>query len=436
MRKSGFYIILVLCIVAVVLIWFTQKKLYKSEGITLHVINQSRWEKTIEHAVEEWNRENPDSQVVLNQLIIGYSQLRNKLITSCGAGHPPDISILDGVWLAEFAEKGHLTAFDKIAPEWYTNDYINDFFEVFQKGDTYSGHLWGIRTQTDMALLWYRKDWLENEHLTSPETWDDLVRIAKHFQKSKVRARYGNSTFPLALPLGQKARETLVYQLLPLFWSNGGAVLEEGKLVLRSENNINTLQFLKDLVHAYKVVSPEAVSFEWDKAMKLLGTGKAVMAFGGSYEKRMIQEVSGWDDEEFLKYVGYTLIPKGPDGERSTTAGGMCYVVYKDSPHKRLAFEIVKRATSSRIMEEFLMETSQHPPRKSIAQRLSKEKNPFLAETAQYLYHARTRPNFPKYSRMSDILQEMVENVIQDGVAPEGCITEASNKIEVLMGSE
>jgi multiple sugar transport system substrate-binding protein len=429
-------IMVLLCIAAVALIIFFQKRFAREGGVVLNVINQSRWAGTIEQAVAEWNRENPDSPVVLKQLVIGYSQLRNKLITSCGAGHPPDISILDGVWLAEFSQRGHLAPLDEIDSSWYVNDYKADFFKVFQKGDTYDGHLWGIRTQTDMALLWYRKDWLAAEGLSAPQTWDDLIETSKYFQKSDVREIYGNSAFPLALPLGQKARETLVYQLLPLFWSNSGEILHEGELVLDSQNNVETLTFLKKLVHTYKVVSPEAVSFEWDQAMRLLATGKAAMAFGGSYEKRMIQEVSGWDESEFLQHVGYTLIPAGPQGEHSTTAGGMCYVVYQGSINKKLALDIVKRATSLTIMEDFLLETSQHPPRISIANRLNDKKNPFLAETAQYLYHAKTRPNFPEYSRMSDILQEMVENAIQEDADPAACISGTSQKITKLMESD
>lgn len=435
MRK--YYVIMIvigILIVGGLSYWFITKKPEEQVPITMKVINQSRWSKTIERAVKEWNDEHPEQKVSLDQLIIGYPQLRNKLITACGAGRPPDISILDSVWQSEFAQAGHLAALDEVDPQWYSDDYKKDFFSVFQRGDTFNGHLWGIRTQTDMAVLWYRRGWFSSENLNPPETWKDLVRISKHFQKESVRDRYGSGQFPLAIPLGQKARETLVYQLLPLFWSNGGGVFEDGKLILNSEQNIETLRFLRDLVDTHKVVSPEAITFEWNRAMKLLATGKAAMAFGGSYEKRMIQEVSAWDDTEFQKHVGYTLIPSGPGGERSTTAGGMCYVVYEKSPHKKLALEIVKLATSPEIMKEFLLETYQHPPRMSIAEALDETRHPFLAETARYLYKARTRPNFPEYSRLSDLLQEMVEKTVRGDFQASAAVKETSQRIRGLMG--
>ncbi len=402
-------------------------------SVTITVINQSRWSKTIEGAVEKWNTAHPDQQVVLDQLIIGYPQLRNKLITAAGAGRPPDISIIDSVWLAEFAEAGHLAPLDVIDPDWVQLDYEKDFFSVFRQSDTFDGHLWGVRTQTDMALLWYRKDWLSSENLAPPETWQEVVNISKHFQKNEVKDRYGNSSYPFALALGQKARETLVYQLLPLFWSNGGGVFENGKLILDSRKNVETLRFLKSLVHTHQIASPEAVAFEWNRAMKLLATDKVVLALGGSYEKKMIQEVSEWDDAEFLEHVGYTLVPSGPGGEPSTTAGGMCYVVYKGSPHRELALEILKLATSPEIMKEFVLDTYQHPPRISVAEGLNENTHPFLAETAQYLYRARTRPTFPEYSRLSDLLQEMVEKTVRGDVEPAAAVEQTTAKIQQLM---
>jgi ABC-type glycerol-3-phosphate transport system substrate-binding protein len=405
----------------------------KQEAITIKVINQSRWSNNIENAVKQWNQENPRRKVQLNQLVIGYPQLRNKLMTACGAGQPPDISLIDSVWLAAFMQAGHLASLDTIDREWFINDYKKDFFPVFQQGEIIDGHLWGVRTQTDMALLWYRKDWLSSEKLNPPETREDLVKISKHFQKEEIRKKYGNSSFPLAMPLGRKARETLVYQLLPLFWSNGGVIYTEGKLVLNSPQNVETLGFLKKLVKVYKIVSPEAVTFEWNRASQLFATGKAVVAFGGSYEKKMIQEVSGWSNEDFLQKVGYTPIPAGPGGKSSTTAGGMCYVVYDKSPHKKIAFEILKRAVSPRHMKAFLLDTYQHSPRKSIAESLNKAEYPFLVQTTKYLYQAKTRPNFPEYSRLSDLIQEMVEQTVQGDIKPEQAIEETSKKITDLM---
>lgn len=402
----------------------------------IRVINQSRWVDNIDDAVRLWNSRNPDNKVKLDQLVIGYPQLKNKLMTACGAGKPPDLSIIDNVWLAEFAEAGHLAHLDELDSSWFENEYKKDFFKVFQQVEIINGHLCGVRNQTDMALLWYRKDWLAKEKIEPPTTWDDLVKICSHFKKESISNKYGSSQFPLAMPLGRKAGETLVYQLLPLFWSNGGGILENGKLILNSGHNEQTLEFLKELVEKYKIVSPEAITFEWNRASQLFATGKAVMAFGGSYEKRLIQEISGWTDEQFNEHVGYILIPAGPGGRQSTTAGGMCYTVYGKSPNKMLAFEILKLAVSPDILKKFLLATYQNPPRKSIAETLNEKVHPFLARTTEYLYRAKPRPSFPEYSRLSDLIQEMIENVVSDKTEPSAALKEASGEISKLMDKD
>jgi multiple sugar transport system substrate-binding protein len=223
---------------------------------------------------------------------------------------------------------------------------------------------------------------------------------------------------------------------LPLFWSNGGRIFEGDKLVLDSASNTETLKFLRKLVVTHKIVPQDAISYKWNRAMQLFSSGRAVIAFGGSYEKRMIQEVSGWNSEQFYRKVGFTPIPAGPKGKASTTAGGMSYVVYEKSPRKKLAFEIVKLAVSPGIMQKFLIDTYQHPPRKSIAKSLNEKEHPFLAQTTKYLYKAETRPTFPQYSALSDHIQSMIETVVRGKEEPETALKTATSRIKKLMNTE
>ncbi len=405
----------------------------ESGATTITVINQPRWSKNIQDAVAEWNSANPDRKVRLNQLIIGYPQLKNKLMTAAGAGRPPDISLIDYVWLASFVDTGHLAPLDSLDHEWFVKDYKEDFYQVFQEGEVIDGRLWGVRTQTDMALLWYRRDWFEDEGLDPPATWDKLVEAGKHFKKKGVREKYGISDFPLAVPLGRKARETLVYELLPLFWSNGGGIFKGDSLAIDSPANVETLEFIRSLVEEHELISGEAISFEWNRPAQLFATDKVPMAFGGSYEKRMIQEIAGWSNDEFMRHAGFSPMPAPSGGERSTTAGGMCYAIYALSDHKDLAMEIVKLAVSPEIQKDFLLSSYQHPPRKSVAASIDEEKYPFIAATTRYLYQARARPSFPEYSELSDLIQEMIERVATGDAEPGAAAAEAARAARDLM---
>ena len=134
-----------------------------------------------------------------------------------------------------------------------------------------------------------------------------------------------------------------------------------------------------------------------------------------------------------MQKVGFTLIPAGPNGEPSTTAGGMCYVVYNLSENKDLAMKILELAVSPEIQKAFLLKTYQHPPRKSVAEQIDEQEYPFLAQTTPYLYEAQARPSFPQYSQLSDYLQEMIETAVRSEEEPADAVREATEEIRELM---
>ncbi len=162
-------------------------------------------------------------------------------------------------------------------------------------------------------MIWYRKDWFTAEEQTPPRTWDELVRVAQHFKRF--------NRFPLAFVGGRQAGETTTYQLLPFLWAAGGSLFSQGRVAL-DDRAVRTLRFFSDLVHKYRVASPESVSFAWDRPARLFANGRAALAVGGSYEKPLIQEISGWDDKAFRERVGCISIPAGPGGRTRRSLEG------------------------------------------------------------------------------------------------------------------
>ncbi|RKX80179.1 MAG: hypothetical protein DRP87_00425 [Spirochaetes bacterium] len=411
-----------------------EKEAKVAEGVTIKVINQERWAPYVEKAVEKWNAANPDKKVVLDQLVLGYPQLRQKIATAAAGGMAPDFSLIDSVWVAEFANAGFLMPLDEIDPTWVENDYNKDFYPVFVEGDSFDGQPYGIHSQTDMALIWYRKDWFSSEGIKAPETWEELVRAVQHFQQPQVRRKYGMGEYAFAFPAGLKAAETVTYQLTPFIWSNGGDVFRNNTVVLNSSTTVAAIKLLSDFVNMYKAVSPECIAYEWNTALKLMGTGQVALSVGGSYEGSMIKEAAGWDDATFREKVGFVPIPAGPNGEQATTAGGMAYAIYRQSKNPELALEILKLTTGPELMYEFCASTGQNPPRISVVNKLDQQKDWLLVETSDMLYNARVRPIIPEYAKVSEQLQRMVENAVSGKATPEEAVAEAAKNISVITG--
>jgi multiple sugar transport system substrate-binding protein len=398
------------------------------------MIPEEKWATPLEKAVRLWNEEYTDRQVKLNLLLVGYPELHFKIGTAVASGNAPDFSLIDSVWVAQFAKAGFLRPLDEVGPEWVESEYKQDFFPVFVEGGCCDGHLYAIHAQTDMALIWYRKDWFEAEGMGPPATWDELVEVAQYFQRAEVRKRYGLGPYALAFPAGLKAGETATYQLLPFLWSTGGDVFADDEVALDSDAVRRAVAFLRDLVSRYHVASPEVTTYEWNRAPKLFAGGEVAMSIGGSYESALIQEVTGWDGDEFRARVGFVPVPAGPGGQQTTSAGGMSYAIYRQAKQPELALEILKIATGPELMKEFCLATGQNPPRISVYQALDPERDWFLYKTSTMLYSARVRPLTPEYAKVSEQLRAMIENAVSNQMAVGEAVRRAAEIISAITG--
>jgi ABC-type glycerol-3-phosphate transport system substrate-binding protein len=398
------------------------------------LIPEEKWATTLEKAMRLYNEKHADRQVRLNLLLIGYPELHFKISIAVASGNAPDFSLIDSVWVTQLAKSGFLRPLDEIDSEWVENEYRQDFFPVFFEGSCCDGHVYAIHVQTDVALIWYRKDWFKAEGKEPPSTWDELIEVAKHFQKAEVRKRYGLGSHALAFPGGLKAGETTTYLLLPFLWSTGGDVFADGKVVLDSDATRRAVGFLKDLVRLYRVAPLEVITYEWNESPKLFAQGKVAMSIGGSYESTLIKEVANWDENQFQNRVGFLPIPAGPGGEQTTTAGGMSYAIYQQAKEPELALEILKIATSKRMMKEFCLNTGQNPPRISVYKTLNPKRDWFLYQTSKMLYRARVRPLTPEYARVSEQLRVMIENAISNKMSVDKSVERATEIISAITG--
>lgn len=410
---------------------FVNNYSYLNAKVIRAIVPEGRWSPPLERAAEMWNNENPGVRVKVDISIVGHPQLRFKIIAAVARGGAPDIALIDSVWMAEFAELEFLQPLDELGPEWVEQDFKEDFFPTFAS-NSYHGHLYGIPPEADIAGVWFRRDWLEAEGFYPPQDWDGLIQVAQYFKRDEVRRRHGLGDYPLAFPGGLRAGETTTYTLLPLLWSTGAQVFINGTIVL-GEGARQVLSFLVELVNKYEVAAPEVVSYEWNRAPILFGQGRVVLTFGGSYEKSIICQAAGWDEEEFRGRVGFIPFPAGPKGGPTTMVSGMVYSIFRQSKSPSQALELLKRAVSPEVMGDFCRATGQNPSRISVARSLDPQKDWFLRQTSSLLYSARVRPPIPEYAAVSEQLRAMVENALSRRMTVKQAVEKAAELIEAII---
>lgn len=397
------------------------------------VLAGDRWCWLLQRAVARWHEEHPEQQVRLRFSIVDKQHLRSRIAMAVAEGTAGDISLIDSAWVAEFADRGYLQSFDAIDAR-QTAAMAETLIPQLRSENSFGGELYAYPPAADVALLWYRKDWFAQEGLTPPETWDEWVETARHFQRAEVRARYGLGPHPVQFAGGVAAEETATFQLLPILWSAGADVITNGEVVLNSAAAVRAVEFVADLVRKHRVAPIEVASAPWNGPLIELASGAIAFALGGSYERAFIKSVAGWDEVECQERLAFVPIPAGPGGQPATLLGGMALAIHRQSRHQERALQILARATEEDALTEFSSRTGENPPSLAANARLSPDSEPFLHAVAQLVGHARARWPLAEYARVSTQIARMFETAILGELTPEQAVARAAAVIGGITG--
>jgi len=392
---------------------------FGTQTITV-VVTEDPWISPLEASVAAFNRDHPASPLQLRAEVLGRPQLRRKILAAVGRGEAPDLALVDWPWVVEFADLHFLHSLEDLDAAW-VEEFRADLFPVFSGID--HSPMFGVQPEANVSIVWYRRDWLEKAGIAPPSTWDGFLDAAK-----RLRRGSGPS---VAFCGGTTAGETATYQLLPFLWAAGADLLSENGVGL-GEHAVTALQFLVDLIHVHRVAPAEAAYFPWDQPARMIAEGEVAFSVGGSYEKPLIQQLAGWDEETFERCVGYMPIPAPRGRTPATLAGGMAFVVFRQSPHPHHAFEVIKHLAGSPIMRAFCSRSGRCPTRLSAARALHPVDDCFSREIATLLANARPRPAIAEYSRVSEQFQLMIESAITKRLAPQQAVARAREIIRIL----
>ncbi len=130
-------------------------------------------------------------------ITVPFSDLYQKLLTDFATKtNSYDATVFDPQWMGDYVPPGYLEDLsDRVKNDstlqW---DDIAPFFRDFSA--TFKGKVYTIPLDGDFQMVYYRKDLLQKDGLKAPETWQDYIDIAKHFQGKDLngdgKADYGS----------------------------------------------------------------------------------------------------------------------------------------------------------------------------------------------------------------------------------------------------
>ena len=427
--------------------------------ITISIEYGEPWKDIIEAAVPKFidAMKKKGVEVEVKKVMIPYGvDIVAKESLDFASGTAGDIVVVDSFMIPEYAEAGYLEPLDKYVSVWEDWKF---FSEPMKKIVSYRGKVYGVMLDTDVRMIWYRKDIFKLAGLPEdwqPKTWDDIIDAALKLKDKAdvIMKELGIDEFyPFYIPSGTKWGEATTMQgfYMLLLGADKDPYnrlydYEKDKWVGKSTALYRAFKFYYDVYVKHKV-APIEYNFApdvWATHRKVFSEGKVAMDVGGSWEWG-----EGWGPKGIAPIpdreakVGYAKMPGykgGAEGERPwvTISGGWAIAINakSDPKVKDLAWEFIKIAASRDILAGYAAKFGKVCPRLDAKDVPEYAKDPYLVSILEYLEFTDFRDAMPGYSRVSYFIQKVTEDIMTKGITPEEALEEYCKLLKEEFGED
>ncbi|GAB3445002.1 sugar ABC transporter substrate-binding protein [Streptomonospora sediminis] len=355
---------------------------------------------------EAMNRCAEQVGVTVRQRSVPADQLVPKALRMASSHSLPDVLVVDGSDMPQFADAGGLVPLGEVGVP------TEGLSEGARSFGSYDGTYYGAARSVNSLGLFYNKDVLADEGIEPPATWDELSETAAALTEGE---RYG-------LAISALATEDGVYQFLPWLWSNGGDERE-----LDSPESVEALEFVASLLDDGSV-SPSVVNWTQADVNDQFIAGNAAMMINGPWQKPVLEEHPEVD-------WGVVEVPVPEAGDTPVAPiGGTTFTVPVNQEHPEredTAGEIVACMTTSDAQLDWSTKGSNVPVAPEAAEQFRQEV-PKLAPFADQVQTARSRTEHvgTDYNIYSQAIGTALQAALTGEADPEQALTRAQSQVE------
>ncbi len=310
------------------LAWGAEKKVVR----IWHTETEPQTVAAFQQIINDFEKLNPD--ITVKQEALAWGDLEAKLTAALAAGAPPDASHGQAVTCASFYAKGLLRDQEDIA-EAIGRDNI---WEAVRRQCYHGEKYYGIPHSAATSLLIYRKDIFKAKGLKTPQTWDELIKVAEAMMERDKDGRV--TRYGLSLPGVGLFINILVGELTK---ANGGRLfdLATGRPTFTEKPVIEVLDFYKKLNAT--VLPPGWLGHGYLDTFANLATGKAAMLYqgygrGAGYIEKYAPKGMANPD-----HFGVMVKPRGPSGkETAAQIDAEPWMIFKNAKYPEEAAKFLK----------------------------------------------------------------------------------------------
>ncbi|HEY64802.1 MAG TPA: extracellular solute-binding protein [Caldilineae bacterium] len=368
---------------------------------------------------------------------------RQRFVLASQAGTAPCIRTSSYTEIPEWVEAGYIIPLDEYIEQY--PDVFGDTFEALWKAVTWKGKRYGVLQDTEVRVVFYRKDklkelgWSDEEIEALPQkvmdgefTLDDLIAVAQESVEKGV-TKWGIYHRP-------SKGNTFLHPYLAY-----GGVLQDpetGKLVLDETAALGNLEFHYNIAQVAKVTPPEITSYGWrDGIHPAVVKGETLFWFGGTWHWAEYQRVDygqgKWTTEDMKKIFGVMLYPAAEKGGKPVTSSNpYVYMISSSCQTPDLAFQVIAEASSPDLVVKHALESGHLAWRKAALEVEAYKQDEFTSSVTPYLEYTSFMPAHPQWNDYLTIWYNTIQGVELGELTPEEALDFLKNELQAALGDE
>ncbi len=316
-------------------------------------------------------------------------------------------------WMPQILKSRRLIPLDDLLHQDELAEHIPELLEA----GSYDGRLYAVPALAACGVLLYRKDLLEEFGFDAPpRTWDELIVQARTIVDGSKEEDLIGYQFPAYM------YEGLTTSFLQNLWSNDGDVFtEDGQLGLQTEQTLEALSYMHDLIHVHGLVPQNMISAAHGlEPQREFIEGRTVFLTLLPSVAQVAQKL----DSPVRGKIGITGPPMGPHGTQSRTfLSGWSYGVPVGARAPETARQFIRFMTDAQVQKERALRGGPLP---TIERIYSDPEilafNPDYQHIREMLRTARRRAEIPHYSQVSKVIQRHLYSLLKNEMSPEMCL--------------
>lgn len=315
--------------------------------------------------------------------------------------HQYDLQIIDHPWVGCAAATQCVLPLDEYLPASFLDDQLKHSVGNSHLSYQYDKHQWALAIDAATPAASYRKDLLEQNHTPVPETWDDVLALAK---KGKVAVP--------AIPID------ILMNFYSFCIACGEPPFSGGNEVISEETGIRAIAIMKQL---YELADTKLFDCNPIEVAELMTATDdywyCPFAYGYSNYSREGYAAA------LLHYTGVVSL----NGERlRTTIGGTGLAVSAFSPYKEAALDFAALVVSGECQRTLYVQHGGQPGHRSawtdaMANQLTHD---FFKQVLPVMDNGYTRPRYNGYLHFQDHAGKPLQQCLLGNSSPAEALKE------------